>query len=82
MTINFVRDDELRKSFITALLVIGSVKHAEAAVLESIAWLHSDDACGKAPLCGAVKASIPAGRGVMESQPSIGKGLPENKETE
>jgi hypothetical protein len=69
MAINCVLQGGLRKSFIAALLVTGSVKRAEAAVFESISRLHPDDASGKALLWGAVEASIPSGGEVMESQP-------------
>jgi hypothetical protein len=56
--------DALGKSFITALLMTGSIERAEAAVHESIAFLTADDASGEALVRGAIEAALPPrGRG-------------------
>jgi hypothetical protein len=66
MTAKSVLHDALQESFITALLITGSVNRAEAAVLESISWLHPDDASGEALLWRAVEASLPSRGEAME----------------
>jgi hypothetical protein len=53
-------EDALGKSFITALLITGSVEQAEAAVLKSISFLGPYDASGEKLLRGALKAALQA----------------------
>jgi hypothetical protein len=62
----YVSQGALCKSFVTALLITGSVKHAEAAVLESISKLKPNDGSDEALLWMAVEVSVASRGEVLE----------------